>query len=133
MLALKEPAYTTRPTLLLAHADPLYTALVRQIFLRLRWDVHVTASGVEARELVSELSPNMVILDVDLKDESGWLTCAKLIEEQPDAHVVLIADHIGPLSHKFAYYVGAATLIGRNDGLRALVDAARDVALPAAG
>ena len=133
MLTLKEPLSTVRPTLLLAHADPLYAALVRQIFIRLHWDVHVTASGVEARELAAELSPNMVILDVDLKDESGWLTCAKLMQEQPDIHVVLVADHIGPWSHKFAYYVGAATLIGRNDGLRALVDAARDVALPAAG
>jgi len=133
MLALKEPLSTVRPSLLLAHPDPLYAALVRQIFLRLHWDVYVTASGVEAREMAAELSPCMVILDVDLKDESGWLTCAKLTHEVPDIHVVLVADHVGPVSHKFAYYVGAAALIGRNDGLRALVNAARDVALPAAG
>ena len=133
MLALKEPLSALRPTLLIAHADPLYAALIRQIFLRLHWDVHVTASGVEAREMAWEQSPNMVILDVDLKDQSGWLTCAKLIQEHPDQHIVLVADHIGPWSHKFAYYVGAATLVGRNEGLRALVDAARDVALPVAG
>jgi DNA-binding response OmpR family regulator len=117
----------------LAHADPLYAALVRQIFLRLRWDVHITASGVQAREMVGELSPAMVILDAELPDESGWLTCAKLTQEQPDLHVVLVADHIGPSSHAFAYYVGAEALVARNDGLRVLVDEARDVALPAAG
>jgi DNA-binding response OmpR family regulator len=133
MLAMKELSPAIRPTLVLAHADPLYAALIRQIFLRLRWKVYVTSSGVEARRLGVDLPATMVILDVDLHDESGWLTCAKLIQEQPDMHIVLVADHIGHSSHKFAYYVGAATLIGRNDGLRALVDAARDVALPAAG
>jgi DNA-binding NarL/FixJ family response regulator len=73
----------------------------------------------------------MVILDSELPDESGWLTCAKLTQEQPELHVVLVADHIDASSHQFAYYVGAAALVSRNDGLRALVDEARDVALPA--
>jgi DNA-binding NarL/FixJ family response regulator len=133
MLALQEPSTHIRPSLVLAHSDPLYAALIRQIFLRLRWIVHVTASGTEARELVAERSPSMVILDTDLKDESGWLTCAKLTQEQPDLHVVMVADHVGADSHQFAYYVGAAALVARNDGLRALVDEARDAALPAAG
>src|SRR5215831_5140131 len=131
--ALKESSCRVRPCLVLAHADPLYAALVRQIFLRLRWNVHVTASGVEARELAAQLSPCMVILDTDLREESGWLTCAKLTQEQPDLRVVLVTDHVGPTSHAFAYYVGATSLVGRNDGLRALVNEARDVALPVAG
>lgn len=133
MLALKETSSSARPCLVLAHADPLYSALVRQIFLRLRWHVHVTASGAHARELVAEFAPSMIILDTELPDESGWLTCAKLTQEQPDLHVVLVADHIGHSSHAFAYYVGAEALVARNDGLRVLVDEARDVALPAAG
>jgi len=133
MLALKDASSSIRPCLVLVHADPLYAALIRQIFLRLRWDVHVTASGVEAREWVAELAPSMVILDTELADESGWLTCAKLTQEQPDLHVVLVADHVGPSGHAFAYYVGAASLVARNDGLRVLVEEARGVALPAAG
>jgi DNA-binding response OmpR family regulator len=133
MLAQKEVSSRVRPCLVLAHADPLYAALVRQIFLRLRWNVHVTSSGVEARELAAQVSPCMVILDTDLREESGWLTCAKLTQEQPDLRVVLVADQVGRTSHAFAYYVGAAALVGRNDGLRALVNEARDVALPVAG
>src|SRR6516162_7335231 len=126
MLALKESPSPIRPCLVLAHADPMYAALVRQIFLRLRWDVHTASSGTQARELAAELNPCLVVLDAELPDESGWLTCAKLTKEQPDLHVVLVADHIGRSSHAFAYYVGAAALVGRNDGLRALVDEARD-------
>jgi DNA-binding response OmpR family regulator len=133
MLALKESSSCARPRLVLAHADPLYAALVRQIFLRLRWDVHVTSSGVRARELAAKLCPSLVILDTDLPDESGWLTCAKLTQEQPDLHVVMVADRVGGTSHAFAYYVGAAALVSRNDGLRALVNEARDVALSVAG
>jgi DNA-binding response OmpR family regulator len=133
MPALKQISSGARPCLVLGHSDPLYGALVRQIFLRLRWEVHVTSSGVRARELAARLSPSLVILDTDLPDESGWLTCAKLVQEHPDLHVVLVADRIGQTSHAFAYYVGAAALVGRNDGLRALVNEARDVALSAAG
>ena len=94
MLALKESP-TTRPRLVLAHADPLYAALVRQIFLRLRWNVHITASGVQAREMVGELSPAMVILDAELPDESGWLTCAKLLRAEPRLRVIVVG---GPTS-----------------------------------
>ena len=133
MLAWKELASPARPCLVLAHADPLYAALIRQIFLRLRWDVHVISSGTKARELAAELAPALVVLDTGLPDESGWLTCAKLIQEQPSLSIVLVADRIGPSSQAFADYVGAAALVGRSDGLRALVDAARDVALAAAG
>ena len=133
MLALKESSSRARPRLVLAHADSLYAALVRQIFLRLRWDVHVTSSGVRARELAADLAPSLIILDTDLPDESGWLTCAKLTQEHQDLQVILVADRVGRTSHAFAYYVGAAALIGRNDGLRALVNQARDVALCVAG
>jgi DNA-binding response OmpR family regulator len=133
MLALKESLSPARPCLVLGHADPLYSALVRQIFLRLRWEVCVASSGVRARELAADLAPSLVILGTDLPDESGWLTCAKLTQEQPDLHVVLVADRVGRTSHAFAYFVGAAALVPRNDGLRALVNEARDVALSAAG
>ena len=133
MLALKESSSADRPNLVVAHADPLYAALIRQIFLRLRWNVHVTNSGAQARVLAADLAPSMVVLDVALPDESGWLTCAKLMQERPDLHVVLVADHVSDISHQFAYYVGAATLVGRNDGLRALVNEAREAALSAAG
>ncbi len=125
MLALKELA-PRRPRLVLAHSDPLYAALIRQIFLRLRWEVHVTASGVEARELAAELAPSLIVLDTGLTDESGWLTCAKLKHAQPELNVVLIADHIGRRGYDFAYYVGATTIVSRRDGLRELVDEARD-------
>src|SRR5262245_48509670 len=115
MLALNEPSSPTRPRLVLAHADPLYAALVRHIFLRLPWEVTVTAYRVRARELAARFSPAMVILDTELPDESGWLTCAKLTREQPDLRVVLVADQIDPSSHAFAYEVGATSLASRND------------------
>src|SRR5262249_49648177 len=129
----KETMCPARPCVVLAHSDPLYAALIRQIFLRLRWEVRMASSGPEARELAAEISPSLIILDADLPEESGWLTCAKLKQEQPDAKVVLLADQVNPSSHAFGYFAGASALILRNDGLHALVDEARDTALPVAG
>jgi DNA-binding response OmpR family regulator len=133
MLALKETTHFARPCLILAHSDPLYAALIRQIFLRLHWDVYTVASGTEVRELAAELAPSLVVLDAELPEESGWLTCAKLKQEQPDLKVVLLVDQVNLSSHAFGYFAGASALVLRNDGLHALIDEARDVALPAAG
>jgi DNA-binding response OmpR family regulator len=133
MLTLKETTRPARPSLILAHADPLYAALIRQIFLRLHWDVYTVASGIEVRELAAEMFPSLVILDAELPQESGWLTCAKLRQEQPDVKVVLLVDQVNLSSHAFGYFAGASALVLRDDGLHALVEEAREVALSAAG
>jgi DNA-binding NarL/FixJ family response regulator len=85
------------------------------------------------RALAAELLPSLVVLDAELPEESGWLTCAKLKQEQPDLKVVLLVDQVNLSSHAFGYFAGASALVLRNDGLHALVEEARDVALQAAG
>ena len=122
-----------RPCLILAHADPAYADAVVRAFRRLGWDVYTARSGPEVRRLARMLQPQLVVLQADLPQESGWLTCGKLTGEIPTCKVVLVALDAAPTQAAFAAFVGAAALVDRQDGVAALLAQARKPALPAAG
>jgi CheY-like chemotaxis protein len=105
-----------------AYADSTHAVLCCRQLRRLGWEVHLTRSGPEARRLARSLQPATVVLDIDLHDESGWLTCAKLTQEQPNLRVVLVTGAtMSDLSCQRAHHAGAATLVHRTDGATALV------------
>jgi CheY-like chemotaxis protein len=105
-----------QPCLVLAHPDPVYAAVVGGAFRRLGWAVAQARSGPEAHRLACQLQAQLVILDTELPDESGWLTCAKLTQVQPPLKVVLVSPQPTAWEQDFADYVGAAALCGRQEG-----------------
>ncbi len=125
------PVY--RPSLLVAHADPVYASGAARAFGRLGWDTYTARTGPEARRLARMLAADLVVLGADLPDESGWLTCAKLVHELPQVKVVLVADDPDACQEKFADFVGAYALVGHADGFPALVAEVEGPTLPAAG
>ncbi len=76
----------------------------------------------------------MVVLDVDLEGESGWLTCAKLIHERPHGKVVLLSEEKPSRNREMAAFVGAAALMHRQECLLSLPKPiAKPTPLPAVG
>jgi DNA-binding NarL/FixJ family response regulator len=123
-----------RPRLVLAQTHPEYTGLALRSFRRLGWDVHLAISGQDTRRLVRRLNPAVIVLGIDLPDESGWLTCEKLAQENPGLAVILVAGHQTPFHSDFATFVGATALVNEGDGVAALIEEVRGVlALSAAG
>jgi DNA-binding response OmpR family regulator len=118
--------------LVLAHSDLGYAARVSRQFRLLGWDVYLAQTGADVRRLTKKLAPAVVVLDVELVDESGWLVCDKLSREQPGRKVVLIAADLTPENERLASFVGAAALIWQQDGISALVSEVLEVALPTA-
>jgi DNA-binding NarL/FixJ family response regulator len=53
--------------------------------------VGVAASGARAIELLPELKPDLVLLDIHMPDLDGIETAAVIRAEQPDAVVVLVS------------------------------------------
>jgi two-component system alkaline phosphatase synthesis response regulator PhoP len=133
MLQVYEANPGTPPCLILAHPDAGYEAAIGRGFRRLGWDVYVARSGPEARRLVRMLEADVVILDAELPQESGWLTCDKLKREQPLVQVILVSDNLSPRNHELAAFVGASALVSRTDSLAPLVEELRGPAVPAAG
>ena len=133
MTAPNEETGIVRPCMILAHADAAFSALILQAFRRLGWDVYQARSGPQARRLARMLTPDLVVLDTDLPEESGWLTCDKLLQELPQTRVFLVGGHGDAWSEEFAAFVGAAALVSPSGGVQALVHRVRGMPLPAAG
>jgi CheY-like chemotaxis protein len=133
MIGYTETPLNFRPCMVVAYADSARAALNARHFRRLGWEVHKTASGPEARRLVFALRPQVIILDTQLRGESGWLTCAKLTLGGPVPRIILVDDQVTPLRHEFAETVGAAAIIPVQAGLPALIAEVQDAIISAAG
>jgi DNA-binding response OmpR family regulator len=131
MIAARERGNSFRPRVVLAHSDANYAFAARRHLEMLGWEIYRAGSGTEARRLAQELNPALVVLSVEGSDESGWLTCNKLVLEQPGRTVVLVTKDIGPEDHAFAGFVGAAALVSQRSGPGALADAMLETALSA--
>jgi DNA-binding NarL/FixJ family response regulator len=72
--------------------------------------------------LTAELAPSLIILGTELADESGWLTCDKLLKRHSSQKVILVADYWTPENRRFASFVGAAAVVHREAGFQALAE-----------
>jgi DNA-binding response OmpR family regulator len=122
-----------RPCLLIAHSDADYTVRASRAFRRRGWDTYEAHTGPEARRLARMLEPALVVLGTELPEESGWLTCDKLIREDPSLDVFLVTDAPDSQGEHFASFTGAAGLVAFSDGVEALLRVVEDVPLPVAG
>jgi DNA-binding response OmpR family regulator len=133
MIAQAEKAPGERPLLVLATADSLFAALSCRHFRRLGWEVHLASSGCEARRMARAFNPLVVVLDTELRDESGWLVCDKLTRDMPGQKVVLVSPDPSEENRSLTEFVGAAALVGRDAGVDSLVEEVLESASPAIG
>jgi DNA-binding response OmpR family regulator len=112
-----------RPLLILAYADSAHAAQCGRYFRRLGWEVHLVASAAEARRLSATEAARAVVLDTELPDESGWLTCAKLTQEDPARKVILLAPDRLPETGERLADVNAVALVTRHEGMEVLAEA----------
>lgn len=122
-----------RPCVVLAHMDATYASETGRKLRRLGWDVYPAKGGPEARRLARMLDADLVVLGVDLGEESGWLTCAKLTRERPGGKVVLVGPQNDTRSHNMAAFVGASALVPCQESLAALVQQGMSPPMSAAG
>jgi DNA-binding NarL/FixJ family response regulator len=120
--------------LLVAHGDAKYVAAISSQFRHLGWDVQVAKNAADVRQLARTAPPTAVIMAADGPEETGWLTCAKLMREHASCKVILVSRDLAPECFRLTQFVGATALVGQNDGVQALVDEVYgEVQLPAVG
>jgi DNA-binding response OmpR family regulator len=129
---MREKNVVSPPCLIVAHPDTAYAAEVARGFRRLGWDVYPARSGPEVRRLAPMLEADAVILDAELPDETGWLTCEKLTAEQPLVKVILVTSEPGPRNVQLASFVGASAIVSHGDGVAALIDEIHGTPVPVA-
>ncbi len=111
-----------RERVVVALNDTILAAWIGRHLRRLGWGVHLARSAAAARRLTAEFSPRVAVLDTHLPDESGWLTCEKMIRDDPTLKVVLVASQPERGGPAFAEFVGAAALIRQEEGVQAVID-----------
>ena len=122
MTALLRKPVRIRERVVVALNDTIFAAWIGRHLRRLGWGVHLVRSAAHARQLIAEFSPRVAVLDTHLPDESGWLTCEKMIRDDPTLKVVLVASQPERGGPAFAEFVGAAVLIRQEDGVQAVID-----------
>ncbi len=120
-----------RPRMVIGHSNPYTLAGYCRHFRRLGWDVWGSMGGREARRLAYIHEPAVVILETDLPDQTGWLSCFKIVRDGGCRKVILLASAPDQASPDFAQFVGATAMVLPVDGMDALVDAVYDTDLAA--
>jgi DNA-binding response OmpR family regulator len=85
------------------------------------WRVHRVADCDALRELTCHMAPDVVVLPADGPDESGWLTCAKLMRAIPRLRVLVVGEPTGEAT-QMARFIGAEAPVPADVGAAELAD-----------
>jgi CheY-like chemotaxis protein len=84
-------------------------AVIERYFQERGWRVHLAETGGEARLLVREHEASVALLaEEQPNEESGWLTCWKLLNEAPETQVIVLGASHAERGARRAAMVGAA-------------------------
>ena len=86
--------------------------------------VGVASTGAEGIQLVSELRPDVVLVDIDLGDEDGLELAGQLSDLSPQANVILISTHS---EEDLAHLIAATPALGFVPKTRLSAQAIRDL------
>ena len=84
--------------------------------------------GVEAVQAASELSPDVIVMDVMMPEKDGVEACREIMESLPDTRVVMLTASTEADAVIEAVAAGATGYLQKVAGLDRLLSAVRDVA-----
>ena len=95
------------------------------------FDVYTARSSAEVRELARQGNTVASVLATESgRFESGWLTCKKLLLEQPSLRVVLVGHRPSAKSERVAHFLGAMAYVSTSSSLQSIARAAIGCELP---
>ncbi|MHB8972717.1 MAG: response regulator [Pirellulaceae bacterium] len=96
--------------MLVEHQDEIFARLAADL-ASLLWQVTRASNASAASRRFAARPSDLMIANVDLPDESGWLLAAKVRLVYPTAHIWLYTAHPLALDRDRARYLGVARLI----------------------
>ena len=114
-------------TLLLVDDEPLVRHGLHMWLERVA-DITVigeASNGGEAIALAQALHPDVVLMDISMPTMDGIAATAVLCASVPQSAVVLLSLHDDATMRARAHAAGAVTLIGKQEGVKALLAAIR--------
>jgi DNA-binding response OmpR family regulator len=111
----------TNRSVVLALPESAVTAEAAERLRRFGWQVHRVADCDALRELTCHTTPDVVVLSADGADESGWLTCAKLMRAMPRLRVLVVGEPTGEAT-RLARFLGVEAPVPADVGAAELAD-----------
>ncbi len=106
-------------TILVVDDDPTVCELLEDYLSGSQYRVVTAHNGAQAREILAESAPHVVLLDIGLPGEDG-LSLARFIREQYDIGIVIVSGAGETVDRIVGLEVGADDYIGKPFDLREL-------------
>lgn len=122
---------SSAPRIVLA-LDGLPNAVeLKQLLQSHGFDVLSARSFTEARKLARAGQTVASVLATEMnKLESGWLTCKKMLLEQPSMRIVLVGNKPSAKAERFAHFLGASAYVSTSSSAQSIARAALGAELP---
>jgi ActR/RegA family two-component response regulator len=95
--------------------DLPHAAVIERYFQERGWKVEAAKSGAEVRLLVRKCPAPLVLLSERSNEESGWVTCWKVLSDRPKTRVCVIGPRPAAEGARFAEFVKAAAYIPQTE------------------
>ena len=87
-----------------------------------------TGDGLAALNLIRELLPDVVVMDIELSGQDGLAVTRRLCADEAHAAIVIHSMHDDELTRERASAAGAFAFVGKHEGVAALLNAIRRAA-----
>jgi DNA-binding response OmpR family regulator len=67
--------------------------LLKNYFVRKEYEVHVSHTINDGTSLISSLHPDIILLDNNLPDGTGWNMAGSIINESPNSYIIFISGY----------------------------------------
>lgn len=91
--------------------DPAVRTLLQQMLAK-EYVVETAASGLAALQMLDEISPDLIVLDVEMPDLDGYETCRQIRETSP-VPIIFVTSHTSLESQLEAFQAGANDLVAK--------------------
>lgn len=103
-------SHSFRAVLLVEYRDEVFARLASDLAAMGVW-VERASNAAEASQRFAHCPPDLMIVNADMPDESGWLLAGKLRLVRPTAHVWLYAPRSSGFDHGLAHFLGVAEVV----------------------
>jgi two-component system OmpR family response regulator len=85
--------------ILIVDDDPSICTLLKRYLQRQGYTVEVAATGAEGLQQLRTFQPDLVILDLNLPDVSGYSLCRQM-QKETGVYVLMLTSRVNPTSCK---------------------------------
>lgn len=87
------------------------------------------ATAAEAQEAISRIGAEVVVMDLNLPGENGFVATTKIRTAYPETRVIVLTAQFGPTTVQDALLAGASGFVRKDDASDELIRAVRTVVL----